>query len=417
MNEKRLWLSMLLMVFTYSLSGQNNLSFKEALIIAQRNNLRYQAEKLNIEASKADIKTATIRPNPSFNIAWQQIPNLRYAAENSSLFAPDNRQLTYQVSQVIPIANQRKYKIQQANENYRLNELMLNDFQRNLYGEVAQKWLDVWFAEIKLKIIDKAKVNSDSLLHINENRLKNQVITSTEYLRTQIVDEQYGLMYLNAVQNLAAENQNLLLLLGTNDSIHIDERRELIDLLIPIQLDSLMDYAISNRSDLLISKLESANANTNLLLQKATAIPQPEVGISYSTQNKVPYVGAFVAIPIPVFDRNQGEIAKASININQANALQNANEKAVRTEVLNAYRAFIAGKTTFEKYDELHRKSENVLEIVRMSYLKGGTTILDYLEAQKSWFDMETQYYEALYNYRNSFLQLLIATNLISNLQ
>jgi len=181
MNEKRLWLIMLLLVIACSLSGQNNLSFKEALNIAQRNNLRYQAEKLKIEVAKADIKTATIRPNPSFNISWQQIPTLRYAAENSSLFASDNRQLNYQVSQMIPIANQRKYKIRQANENYRLNELMLNDFQRNLFGEVAQKWLDVWFAEIKLKIIDKAKVNSDSLLNINNIRLKNQVITSTEY--------------------------------------------------------------------------------------------------------------------------------------------------------------------------------------------------------------------------------------------
>lgn len=417
MNKKRLWLSMLTMVFTSSLLAQNNLSCKEALNIAQKNNLRFQAEKLTIDISKADIKTAAIRPNPSFNIAWQQIPTLRYATENSSLLASDNRQLTYQVSQVIPVANQRKYKIQQAIEKSRLTELELNEFLRNLYGEVVQKWLNVWFAEIKLKIIDKAKANSDSLLHINEIRLKNQVITSTEYLRTQIVAEQYRLMYLNAVQCLTSESQNLMLLLGTNDSIHIDERRELIDLLIPIQLDSLMDYAISNRPDVLISKMESTNANTNLLLQKATAIPHPEVGISYSTQNKVPYVGAYVAIPIPISDRNQGEIAKASVNIKQANELQNANEKAVRTEVLNAYKAFIAGKTTFEKYDELHLKSENVLEIVRMSYLKGGTTILDYLEAQKSWFDMESQYYEALYNYRNSFLQLLITTNLISNLQ
>ena len=243
------------------------------------------------------------------------------------------------------------------------------------------------------------------------------MITSTEFLRTQIIDEQYGLMFLNALQNLTSEKQNLLLLLGNNDSIKIDENRELIEILIPLQLDSLMDYAMANRSDVLISKMLFANAKTNLLLQKATSIPQPEVGFSYSTQNKVPYIGAYVAIPIPLFDRNQGEVAKASVSINQANTMQDATDKAVRTEVLNAYRAFVAGKITFEKYDELHLKSQKVLEIVRMSYLKGGTTILDYLEAQKSWFEMETQYYQALYDYRKSFLELLIVTNLISNIQ
>lgn len=418
MKKNRLWLIIILLICINSAFGQNNLSFKEALNIAQKNNIRYKAEKLNLDAYKADIKTASIRPNPAINISWQQIPLIRYAAENSSLFSADNRQLAYQISQTIPVANQRKYNIQQAEGNYQLSALMLNEFQRNLFSDVAHKWLDVWFTEIQLEIINKAKANSDSLLIINENRLKNQVITSTEFLRTQIVDEQYGLMLLNALQNLTSEKQNLTLLLGNNDSIRIDENRELIEILIPLQLDSLMDYAMANRSDVLISKMQFANAKTNLLLQKATSIPQPEVGFSYSTQNKVPYIGAYVAIPIPLFDRNQGEVAKASVSINQAITMQDATDKEVRTEVLNAYRAFVAGKTTFEKYDdELHLKSQKVLEIVRMSYLKGGTTILDYLEAQKSWFEMETQYYQALYDYRKSFLELLIVTNLISNIQ
>lgn len=417
MNKNRYWLSMSFVMFASTLLGQNTLSIKEALNIAQKNNLRYHAEKSNIEATEAELKTASVRPNPTFNVSWQQIPMMRYAAANSSLFGADNRQLAYQVSQVIPVAHQRKYKIEQAQGNCQIGQLMLDEFQRTLLGEVSMKWLDVWFAEIQLKIIDKAKANSDSLLKINEIRLKNQVITSTEFLRTQIVDQQYGLMLLNALQVLSSEKQNLSLLLGTTDSIRIDENRELVDLLIPLQLDSLLKYAMEKRSDILISKMDIQNANTNFLLQKAISVPQPEVGFSYSTQNKVPYVGAFVAIPIPFFDRNQGEVSKASILIKQSTIMCDATEKAVQTEVLNGYRAFNAGKTTFEKYSELHLKSENVLESVRMSYLKGGTTILDYLEAQKSWFEMETQYYEALFNYRKSFLHLLIATNLISNIQ
>lgn len=417
MNTKRLWLSVVLGMFAFSLNGQNNLTFKNALNIAQKNNIRYKAEKLNSEIAKAEIKTARIRPNPTFNISWQQIPIIRYGAENSSLFASDNRQLAYQVSQSIPVANQRKYKIQQAEGNSMLNELMLSEFQRNLYGEVAQKWLDVWFAKINMKILDKAKQNTDSLLDINTIRLKNQVITSTEFLRTQILDQQYGLMLLNAMQVHNSELRNLSQLLGIEYSFNIDDNRELIELSIPLNLDSLMEYALMYRSDILISKNEINNAYTNLMLQKAISIPQPEVGISYSSQNKIPYVGAYVAIPLPIYDRNQGEITKANISINQANTMQDGVVSAVKTEVYNAYREFNTNKTTFEKYDELHLKSEQVLDIVRLSYLKGGTTILDYLEAQKSWFDMETQYYQALYNYRKSFLQLLFVTNLITNIQ
>ena len=122
-------------------------------------------------------------------------------------------------------------------------------------------------------------------------------------------------------------------------------------------------------------------------------------------------MGLFVAIPLPISDKNQGEIAKAKIAVEQADAMTTAYIIQISKEVKNAYDEYLTNKNSWEKYSELNNKSEEVLQIVKMSYLKGGTTILDYLEAEKTWFDMQSQYYEAMFNYRKSYLQLLFTCN------
>ena len=70
----------------------------------------------------------------------------------------------------------------------------------------------------------------------------------------------------------------------------------------------------------------------------------------------------------------------------------------------------------YEKYKDIFQKSENVLKTVKLSYLKGGTTILDYLEAEQNWFDLQNQYNEAFYNYKKAYLQILFVSNYIQNI-
>jgi len=249
------------------------------------------------------------------------------------------------------------------------------------------------------------------LLSVNQIRLRNQVITTTEFSRTQINDEQYKLMQLSALQELKSENNNLALMLGIKDQILIDKKEQWFPAILPQNYDTLLHIALENRKEILVGKNRSDKAKIDVALQQAIAKPQPEVGINYSPQNKVPYVGLSVAIPLPFYDRNQGEIARAKIAVNQADAQISAYILQVTKEVRNAFDEYATNKLSWDKYRELNTKSEEVLKTVKMSYLKGGTTILDYLEAERSWFEMQSQYYESMYNYRKSYLQLLFTCN------
>ena len=409
---------LLLIVIAFASVGvkaQTTLSLQDALSLAVKNNPFYKAEKYNLEIAKTAVTTAGLHTNPSLSISSILVPSSKYYAPGSGLFSPENRQMNYQVSKVFQVGGQLKYKIQSAKSDLILAGSNLGAYEWNLLSDVASKWLDVWYAEEKLKLINQAKINSDTLLRVNQIRLRNQVITTTEFSRTQINDEQYRLMQLSAVQELKSGNNNLALLLGINDPILIDKREQWFPVLLPQNYDTLLHIALENRKEILIGKNLSDKAKIDVALQKAIAKPQPEVGVNYSPQNKVPYVGLSVAIPLPFSDRNQGEIARAKIAVNQADAQISAYILQVTKEVRNAFDEYTTNKISWDKYRELNTKSEEVLKTVKMSYLKGGTTILDYLEAERTWFEMQSQYYEAMYNYRKSYLQLLFTCNFTTN--
>ena len=391
--------------------AQISLSIQDAFSLALKNNPNYKAEKYNVELAKTAVTTAGLHPNPSVSVSSQITPSSKYFAPGTSLFAPENRQMTYQISKVFQVSGQLKYKIEAAKSDLNIASSNLSQYEWNLLNEVASKWLDVWYASEKLKLIDKAKLNADTLLKVNQIRLRNQVITTTEFSRTQINQEQYKIMQLAAIQGFKSEYNNLTLLLGTKDSLTIDKNGNWFPAYLPLNYDSLLNLALKNRKEIQVSKNFVEKAKIDVSLQQAISKPQPEVGFNYSPQNKVPYLGLFVAIPLPVSNRNQGEIARAKIAVNQADAITNAIILQIKNEVRNAFDEFTTNKLSWEKYIDLNGKSEMVLQSVKLSYVKGGTTILDYLEAERTWFEMQNQYYEAMFNSRKSFLQLLFTCN------
>ncbi|MEI8203071.1 MAG: TolC family protein [Bacteroidota bacterium] len=389
---------------------------KEAFDLAKKNNPFYNAEKYNTDLSKADIASAKLQINPSFGASYIQVVSPKYYAENTGTFNSANRQLGFQLGKSFQVHGQRKYKIQEAEHDLMLTQANLNEYERNLLSDVADKWLEIWYENQKLQILKLAKENSDSLIKINQVRLKNEVITKTEFSRTEILDDQYRLMLINAQQDYKSSMNDLLFMLGINDSIIVNDNEAYFYLPIINQYDSVLQYALNKRTDIQVNNSMKERAKVDIQLQKALAYPQPEIGFNYSSQNQVPYLGTYLNITLPTFNRNQAEIAKSEITLKQSESLLNANINKVKNEVKTAWNEYVTYRSSYEKYKDIFQKSEKVLQSVKLSYLKGGTTILDYLEAERNWFDLQNQYNEAFYNYKKAYLQILFVSNYIQNI-
>ncbi len=396
-------------------SAQEIYTLQKALQTAKANNPLLNTQQLNVGISEADIVTAQLRPNPNLNNQTLLLTRSASYPNNTDWYNAQNRQVWWQLTKVIQLPSQRQAKIDLAQKNTQLSQKTFGETERSVLQDVALKWLDVWTARKQLDILQIAKTNTDSLVSINKIRLGKEVITSTDLTRTALLANQYALQLKSNEQIYQNELLNLKFMLGTQDRIDIDTKDD-FTYVFSTQLDSLLQQALANRSDIQLYKAGIQVAESNIKLQKSLATPQPILGMIYNPQNTIPYVGFYGAIDLPFFSRNQGEIKKSYIQKQQAEKGLQATQTLVQTELSTAYNTYQTQKKNIEQFKDLLSKSESILSSVKYSYLHGGTTIVDYLEAQRSWLDTQQQYYDTLQQYRQSYIKLLYASGLINQM-
>lgn len=404
------FLLIIVLIYCSTIYGKSVLSFQDCLKITKENNLNLKAELQKIRIAKADVLTARILPNPELNS--QELFRAK-PKSGDSFYSGSNRQDWLQITQKIPVAGQRTNAIYLAERNLQLSQENLLEFERNLLFITANKWLDVWISSKVLDSIQRAKGDIHKLLQLNQVRLKNQVITQTEYLRTENLYKQYEINYYSAEQQYKNEIRNLSFYLAMNEPPNLDIDANFPFLSLSIEEEPLTKYALENRPDIKINISNKQIAIASLNLAESLSVPRPEVGFIYNPQNNDRYYGSFVTIPLPVFDRNQGNILRQKEEILKSQYEIEAIEKQIMIEVKNSIGQYKIDKENFERAKKIYSSAEKILETVQYSYLKGGTTIIDYFDAQRNWFDVLNLYYTSIYSYRKSYIQLLYVTNQI----
>ena len=407
-----------------TLSAQRLYTISEAVAEARNNNPVLRTEKYNINIASANIVSARLRPNPIFNNQNLQLLNSQNlylfnygkTSNNSNLLSGSSRQYWMQLTKPFQLGNIRSKKIAFAKQGVVSASSVYNDLNRNISYQVALKWMDVWLLKTNLIIYKDAKENVDSLVYINENRLKNQVITPIELMRTQVLSEQYGLQLKSFFNQYINELRNLKYVTGIKDSIDINDKINLATFAFFENKDTLISIAIERRSDLANAKANIELSKRNIIVQKAAALPYLEGGVIYNPQNAISYVGSYATLSVPIFSRNQGEREKSQFMLKQSESDMNAKEGQVRTEVLNAYSSFVTYRNNLQEFQTIVTKSLKVLNTVRYSYLKGNTTLIDFLDAQRSYLETQRLYNEALFNFRKSYIEVLYTTGLISDI-
>lgn len=405
----------LLLASCLHISAQERYTLKEALKTAKTNNLKLHSERFNLDIAETEITTAKHRPNLNLSVEAVQIMNSSEFDGNTNWNNSQNREEMWQVSKPFQIAGQRKNKIELANKNFELEEKLFIERKRNLFSEVATQWLEIWTAKKQLEIIETAKFNIDTLLQTNQARYRNQVITKTDLFRTELLAKQYFVLYKTALQEVANQQKKFKFLLGANESVDIDPEDKFL-FSISENLEVLLQEALGNRSDIQAAKVFSEVSNSNIKLQKSFAYPQPELGLIYNPQNSVPHFGISAAIDLPFFDRNQGEIKKSRLLKEQADQEVKMLQSKIENEINIAFSNFQLQKENLENFQELMEQSQSILDNVKYAYLKGGTTIIDFLEAQRSWLEIQQDYYETIKEYRQGYIDLLYTTGLINQL-
>ena len=338
-----------------------NLSLAESLFL--KNNFDLLASNYEIDKAKAEIITAKLFENPTL-----EYENLFYNHETKKFFQTSYAYGQYagSISQLFKLAGKRNKNIKLAQTGVKLAEYEYFDLLRTLKFELVNTFYKTYFAAQSVKVYQEQISSTDQLLKAYDLQLKMGNVAAKDVIRIKsllinLKAEQAGLL-----NELEDNYKDLKLLCGINAATSIDLVLDQADHHLSadkIPYSALLDSARVNRADLKLAKTDLLYNERNLKLQKAMAIPDIEIGLSYDLKGNYPekYTGLGLKIPIPLFSRNQGEIKKAQVGIAAADMNIKKQEALLENEVFNTYKTALRNEKLYAEIDPAFTTDFNTL--------------------------------------------------------
>jgi len=169
----------------------------------------------------------------------------------------------------------------------------------------------------------------------------------------------------------------------------------------------LYRMALDARPDLRAAQAARDKAAADISLAKANAWWDVTPQIEYQRIGPDNTIGFGFALPIKLFDRNQGEITRAQAEAKRVEATRDALLAQALAEVDTALATVAAErqKATLLR-DHYLPKVKQARETVEFAYRRGGVTLLDYLDAQRSYREKSLEYLRSIANYRTAVYAL-----------
>jgi len=261
-------------------------------------------------------------------------------------------------------------------------------------------------------------------VRISRERVRAGDLARVELMRTQLAELQYDNTVILSEAHLRTAKQKLLLLMGRGRAITEDVELEGSLPRPPINtaLPELEGIALAQRPDYLALIRDQSRSEASIRLEEANGKPNYVAGMEYRRQQGLAgrgsMLGFFFSMPIPVFDTNEGEILRARHEYDQIIARTKALEAQIRQELASAAQQLQAAERTVRQIEShMLTQARQVLDTMEYSYRGGHATLVELLDAQRSYNDIMLSYNEALAEYARSRFLLYSITGQGGNLE
>lgn len=392
-----------------SLSAQTStpalLTADDAVREALEKNLSLMAQRLDLPIAEARLITARIKPNPRFSLASDYMDLLGRGVTTENNAGPP--EFSARVDYTIEGGRKRERRIEVAQLGTSVSKLLLTDAIRNLMLDVQNAFVDTLLAKESVALAKQNLDSLNSIVKVNENRARAGDLAVVEVTRSRLA----ALQFANAVQQaelrLATARNRLQQLLGrTVLESNFDVAGPIREDKQIVALEQMRSEALANRPDLLALRRNRERSEADVRLQKANGKIDYTVGTAYQhqyTYSNGRLFGAYLSIPIPIYDKNQGEIARAQNEAKQAELRIQAQERVVATEAENAYRQWETSRVLVENIErDMLARARSVRETTEYSYRRGEASLIEFLDAQRAYNDTMQSYNEARADYARS---------------
>jgi cobalt-zinc-cadmium efflux system outer membrane protein len=383
------------------------IGLEQAIELALAHSHTLKAARTQIQQGQAQETTASLRPNPT--LLWDALFLPIFSAQNFTLDNVSNiEQFDVGVSYLFERGGKRQRRIGAAKDATAVTRYQVNDSERTLIFNVAQQFINAQLAESVLDFALKDLDSFEQTVDVSEYRYKAGDISEGDLLKIKLQLLQFQTDVAGAqvakVQALASLRQ----LLGYDAvSADYEVEGELIYQALSVNLDDLRLRAFQLRPDLLAAHQSVQAAESQIALAKANGKVDLTSAVEFSHVSGQSSLSASFSIPLPIFDRNQGEIARTRFALTQSQESSQAASDTVLTDVHNNYEAFSTNQKIVQLYLSGYLKqAHDSRDISEYAYKRGAASLLDFLDAERSYRSTQLSYRQALANYLISIEQL-----------
>jgi cobalt-zinc-cadmium efflux system outer membrane protein len=407
--------AMLLLAFAPACAvAQQALTWDQVKARFESTNPALKADALTVDEMRAEEITAFLRPNPQFtqstdgtaiaphNNVWQPFKGTSFQSNFSYLHEREGK---------------RELRLESAKEGTQITSSQHEDLKRNLEFTLRTAFVDTLQDKAIVELARAELAYYDQIIQISKDRFRAGDIAQIDLDRIELLRVQYESELQTAIVNLRTAKIQLLQLLDDRtplEQLDVTGPFDFSEALKP--LDDFRQMALDARPDLraTLQTIQQSETNHKLAIANGSTDPTYSAWYTWNSSNNNPdglqTLGASVQIPLRIFDRNQGEKQRTQIDIDRSRQASESTRSQVFSDVDSAYAIIESTIALLKPYRAQYKdQSVRVRDTVTYSYEHGGASLMDMLNAQSDYRQVQLAYLQLIGSYLNAAGQLNLA--------
>ncbi|WP_165245113.1 TolC family protein [Paludisphaera soli] len=390
------------------------MTIEEAMDRLIQENLDLRSKSLEIPQARADVLTASLRANPIFFADAQMVPYGRYTEQRPG----GQTQYDVNISHPVDFSRKRRARTVYADQVLHITEAQYQDAVRLELNNLYTAYVDILSARQINRYAEASSEGFERLIRATQLLYEKDMASRADVSQVRSQQEIAAVGVLDSEENLRRAKRTLGMMLNIPP-----DQAEMLEFTGSIEdrapppppTEELVQMALACRPDVVSFRLGVRAAEAGLRLamanryQDAYVLYQPYTFQDNSpTGTKSAYSWALgLTVPMPIYNRNQGNIERARINIEQSRVELANIERKVQTEVVQAAREYAVTREIVQRIrTEIIPASEQSKNDRFTLFQSGEANVVTYLEAQRVYNDNVKAYLDTAVRHRRSMLNL-----------
>jgi cobalt-zinc-cadmium efflux system outer membrane protein len=399
-----------------------HLGLDDAVQIFRQHGFGLLVAEAAVTSAEGDVRVAGAIPNPSlgpsFAHAFTYNPNDPSCVQSNATCSANiySIDLSDQAALSTVLSGKRGLRLKVAKAALAAARQSRVDAQRTLEFQVKQQYIQAVLARNELDFAIEVQASSAQTLQLNQTRYEKGAISEVDVAKVEVAKLEADQAAAAARQALEVAKANLGFLIGVRGPVpdyEVDPnlpKYSLPPLLAGATRDSLLVDALATRPDLKAQGLQLDSSEAALHLARRMRVPDISLDVTYAQGGsgglgtnaplQTPTYTIGLSAPVPLFYRQQGEIQKAEADLRTQETLRARVEAQVRSDVQQAYSNFSASRELVERMEgRLLQRARLTRDLTRFQYEKGAASLLEFLDAQRTFIATNVEYLQDLASY------------------